>query len=654
MIHFSFSMDKKVVLVELLNSMKTDTVIFNNFKNICEAMSARYNADYGTNTVSIDYATELIEAFLGHKFHCTISDDLKQAIYDMASQIENDIKDIHNTLEKKEKVLMKKGKSFFPFQKNGIEWLAPRRKAALFDEMGLGKTIQSLMTIRPEEGTVVICPSIAKSVWYKEARKWRPKLVPYFFVGRGSFIHWPKPGQIYIVNYDILPGSPPPNCPKNIRLIFDEAHAVKNIAAKRTKFSRQIADAVDSAGGRTIILTGSPLPNRPSELWTVLETCGLATQAYGNWKNFWRVYNGSRVGGKFVWGTPEPEAATLLKRVALIRKRADVLQDLPEKIYQDIDVEVNDPAVKAALDEIRDALEDSGVEIDDVSLEEIQANEMVFSKLARVRAQLARIKIPFMLEYVEQYEESDEPLVVFSAHKAPIEVLSSREGWAVITGDVSHEARSKIVDDFQAGKYKGLGITIQSGGVGITLTHAAHSLFVDKMWTPALNWQAEDRLCRIGQTRGVNIISLVCNHVVEQHVHNLLSHKTNIIETSVDRAKVSGDMDMVSYNMKTDILDKMGGNISTKKLEKMKQMISQIEIAAPVNAPRDARTLIEKWAKDSITSLALSNKFSKFDEISGKDLANKIAASGLTDTQWRTAINMSRKYQKEIGAAPEM
>ncbi len=94
--------------------------------------------------------------------------------------------------------------------------------------------------------------------------------------------------------------------------------------------------------------------------------------------------------------------------------------------------------------------------------------------------------------------------------------------------------------DFQAGKYLGLGGTIEAAGEGITLTYAAHGLFVDEEWTPALNDQAIARMLRHGQKKPVTIDVLVANHPLDQRIAEILAGKTAIIEGSVDAAREVG------------------------------------------------------------------------------------------------------------------
>jgi SNF2 family DNA or RNA helicase len=187
--------------------------------------------------------------------------------------------------------------------------------------------------------------------------------------------------------------------------------------------------------------------------------------------------------------------------------------------------------IKALCNRFINSLE--GIEIDDL-LERLISNKdekLKFEEISELRKELASAKTPYMLSLVETFEESQEPVVVFSAHTYPIEVLQKRKGWKVITGSTSNEDRAQAVKLFQEGKLKGIGATIKAGGVGLTLTNAHQAVFVDLDWTPAMNLQAEDRLCRIGQTKGVIINRIVADHILDQRIMSILIEKKKLLES---------------------------------------------------------------------------------------------------------------------------
>jgi len=437
--------------------------------------------------------------------------------------------------------LAKRGMALYPFQRDGVRWLSHRSNAGLFDEMGLGKTVQALISAPEGAPIIVIAPAAVKGVWKREAAKWRSDLTDVtVLAGRGSF-RWPEAGEMVIINYDILPAPDStdigiPNA--GTVVIFDEVHALKNAQAKRTKAARVIRDLAIESGGKVWGLTGTPLVNRPNELWNVLKAIGSEKEAFGSWRQFRSLFDWA--------GNPRgTRVADALAGVSLMRRRTEVLPDLPTKTYTDVSVPI-DAATRAMADELVAALLAAGVDLAQVTeIAQITAAakadaaatsnaQLDIGMISRVRASLAAAKLDHALSIVEQHEAEEQALVVFSSHRAPIDAISAREGWARLSGSESPEKRTEIVSAFQAGQLKGVACTIRAAGVGLTLTHAHHALFVDNDWTPGWCQQAEDRICRIGQDRGVQITTLVAEHVMDERVHEILAAKGRLIETAVN------------------------------------------------------------------------------------------------------------------------
>lgn len=448
--------------------------------------------------------------------------------------------------------LLEKSK-LYPFQKEGSIFCASKSKCLLGDEMGLGKSVQALMSIPKDSSVMVICRAGIKYNWREEVVKWRPDLRPIVISGKDGFC-WPNKNEVVVINHDILPkvfSTPPKIAGENKHryaerlktfrkellslnpqasstcLIVDEAHDFKNYTSQRSKKLKEICRMVKKVVG----LTGSPLTNRPPELYGVFDVLGIAGETFGSFENFKKLFNAleetvNKAGQKrIVWGLPKPIVPELLKRTMLRRLRFNVLPDLPQKSYTTIFVDLEDKDLKKRLDGL---LEDWDEVLDSGELPP-------FSSFSETRKELAHSRIPQMLEYVEDAEDQGIPLVVFSAHLSPLDALLTRPGWAVISGDTPPEARQSIVNLFQQNKLKGVGVSIRAGGVGITLTNAWKALFVDLDWTPAANWQAEDRIARIGQkSNKVEIVRLVSNHPLDIHVNKLLVQKTKVIQESID------------------------------------------------------------------------------------------------------------------------
>ena len=504
---------------------------FDLYRQVCMAAGAHYVPARKANAVPMDRAADLIAGLRAAGFGLTITPEASLALVEATGSrlaAENAVLEIQ----------AQEGLSLYGFQEVGARFLARRRKALLGDQMGLGKTVQALVALPRAAAAVVICPAAVKHVWTSETRRWRKDLTPVILRGRGSF-RWPRAGEVVITNYDVLPDAlPATGLQAGTVLISDEAHRLKDRKTLQTRRFRALSEAARVAGGKVWLLTGTPMLNRPPELWTVLESADLARDAFGSWTGFCRAFHAYRGAYGMEWGAPDSTVPARLVSVGLFRRREDVLPDLPLKTYRNISVNGIDPRTAAICDAAVRAMEVAGVDL----AEEVQTAEAfrldgpTFEEISRARAALAAAKVPALLEIVEEYEDAGEPVVVFSAHRAPVDVLGNRTGWGLITGDQSSEERTAAVEAFQAGRLRGLACTIQAGGVGLTLTKAAHVLFVDRAWTPALNVQAEDRVCRIGQTRGVVVTTLVAAHALDERVTEVLLEKERLIAATIDAA----------------------------------------------------------------------------------------------------------------------
>jgi SNF2 family DNA or RNA helicase len=127
-------------------------------------------------------------------------------------------------------------------------------------------------------------------------------------------------------------------------------------------------------------------------------------------------------------------------------------------------------------------------------------------------------------------------------------------------GGVSQKRRDEAIDAFQAGKLRGIACTIQAGGVGITLTKAHHAVFIDRTFVPGDNLQAEDRVCRIGQDRGVIISDIVCDHPIDRRVHELLRKKEKLIAATTGRL-AEDRRPVVNYEALAQELERIAGMI---------------------------------------------------------------------------------------------
>jgi len=343
-------------------------------------------------------------------------------------------------------------------------------------------------------------------------------------------------------------------------LIADEAQAIKNPHAARTVKFRSHSGAALRTGGCVWLLTGTPLDRHPEDLWHLLRAADLEIEAFGSFDEFRRLYQCKRAMhpcpeckhvrrhskergchergcGKrckvmnvehVVWGAPTLEVRERLARVSLRRTRAQVLPDLPEKRYQDHRVDLArdsrrqiDIALPADWHERLSRLLDSPKDLPELA------------EFSSARAVLAEAKADHALEIVESFEDQDEPLIVFSCHSSPLERFKDRDGWGLIDGGTSGKRRKELADAFQRGDLRGLAGNVVAMGTSLTLTRAAHCLFIDEPWSLAQFDQACDRICRIGQTRGVLVHRIVSDHALDTRVRQLLEQKRFVAQESL-------------------------------------------------------------------------------------------------------------------------
>ena len=334
-----------------------------------------------------------------------------------------------------------------------------------------------------------------------------------------------------------------------------------------------------------------------------------------------------------------------------------------------------------------------------------------FEGMSHMRELLSKAKIPALINLVEDFEEQNEPLIVFSWHRGPIDTLAQREGWATITGDTPSGQRQQIEEDFQNGRYKGIALTISAGGIALTLTHASQVVFVDRAFTPGLNEQAEDRALRIGQTRGVVITNLVADHFLDRRLDEIVTQKKLLIQASVEAASIGpeerpspSELHLVEVDFAkldaaaqaqlstseaakaeaqriaaeraknaAELRTKLLKEAEEKKTKERAEKRYQKNRAAAVsrgwvedaNHPdrRPARSEAEQWAAAGLAALSGLDPdratdrndvgFNKADSYIGHWIWQEIQLGGLTPNQWRIAIKLCRPYHKQIGRCPD-
>ena len=561
-------------------------------------------------------------------FAVVLPKEVRAALAHEVAIVERSVAAAEATLARLDEVLAAKGRALFDYQRQDVLWLSSRKRAINCSEMGLGKSAVALAALPPagEVGVVVGCPKIAKGVWRNETAKWREEFRVTTLAGRGSF-RWPAIGEMVVINYEIIPPlkdlPKPPSHP--ISLIGDEAHLLRNHRSQRSIRFARLAEIAD----RVLLLTGTPLPSEPSQLWSLMLLCGVAHEAFGTYKEFMRVFNGEKdFFGSVTWGSPLPESGEYLERV-LIRHLKDDVLDLPPKLYGTIEVDI-DPTIARLLDKDPDA---------ETILKAKSYADVPFNKISTLRKILATAKTEAALELAETYEENETPVVFFSWHRGPVDALGARPGWVAITGDTSDKDRARIAADFQAGKLKGVAATIQTAGTALTLTRAKNVVFVDLSYVPGDNQQAEDRCHRIGTDDKVTILHMVCDHAIDKRLRDLIAKKQGIIDGSVNTLAARRNKDTSSRalipGLPPKVLPTVGGaNRRAAKNTAEARGLEVVYLVAGLRGECPAKVLQSHLR----TALDMGT------EAMGSE-------DTLTDAQWRNVLWLEKQYSSKIKAA---
>ncbi|MGC8884857.1 MAG: SNF2-related protein [Bryobacteraceae bacterium] len=431
----------------------------------------------------------------------------------------------------------------FPHQVEGIAFLLGRRRAILADDMGLGKTRQSIVAARhaaPEGPWLVVCPASVKLNWAREIG----------LVAPGARVEVVQGGQPLragegiwtVINYDLLPRYIDPLVRVGWRtLIFDEAHYLKNHTSQRSRLARRLVEA-SPADAVLHALTGTPLTNRPRDLFPLLQLVGHPMGR--SFLAFAKRYCDARHNG-YGWvtdGASNLEELTLqLHGVMLRRSKNDVLS-LPPKLRQWLPVATK-PGIGAKETARVVSLLLANLKGEGSASRQSTDRLRVVAHLTRARRQLAVAKTASTLELVQGAVEQGEKVLVFSCFDEPVQQIAAKLGEqaVVLTGDTPARQRQQVVDRFQHDERVRVFVAnILAGGVGLNLTAARQVVFNDLDWVPANHWQAEDRAYRIGQTATVNVTYMIAPNTLDEFVSSVLRTKAALVEAVVEGGPVAG------------------------------------------------------------------------------------------------------------------
>jgi len=467
------------------------------------------------------------------------------------------------------------GLAYLPFQRAGIAYAQARPATLIGDEMGLGKTIQAIGLVNADPSikrVLCVVPASLKINWSRELAKWltRPLTVG---IANGAAL---PTTDVVVVNYEILvKHSAALHAVEWDLVIVDEAHRCKSPEAQRTEQlfgtdeyrakklredgkASKIVEPI--AARRKLLLTGTPIANRPRELFPLLHY--LHPRAWPSFFAFARRYCGAaegRYGWDFDGASHLDELQEKLRLSVMVRRlKADVLTELPAKRRSVVELPANGcaGAIKAehtawdrnesAIAEAQARVELAKASDDPADYESAvahlrEAAQAAFTEMSAVRHETAVSKVPAVVEHLTDALESVDKVVVFCHHRdvedAIMAALAEAKIPAVLhRGGLSDDAKQAAVDAFQANETVRVFVgSIQASGVGITLTASSHVLFAELDWVPGNVTQAEDRCHRIGQTDTVFVQHLVLDGSLDARMAHILVAKQQIIDKALDR-----------------------------------------------------------------------------------------------------------------------
>ena len=445
------------------------------------------------------------------------------------------------------KHLIEKGFDYLPYQKAGIDYALKHGNCLIGDEPGLGKTIQAIGLANAIEAqrVLVVCPASIRLSWQREIREWStlPRISTYPVLKSSDGI---SPYSNYvIISYDLARQEALHEALHDSQwdlMILDEGHYLKSLEAQRTRaifgggrgrFQRTF---LAEKAKRIVSLTGTPLPNRPRECYTLARALCWESIDWTSYDEFTYRFNPSgRVSSGFIVEKKGrlPELQSRLRANFMVRRlKKDVLKDLPDKRYEFTYVEPNG--------DIREVLaKESLIEFDPQTL--LNPDFKLEGSVATVRREMGEAMVPRVLDHVKYLLDIVElpKLVIFAHHRSVMNSLIEslhKYGVVVTRGGMGNAHKQNSVDSFSNDPDTRIfiGQLDTMEGVDGLQSVADHCVFAEPAWTPGRNEQCVDRLHRYGQHSNVVAQFLLAEGSFNEKVLSSVLFKAHDIHESLD------------------------------------------------------------------------------------------------------------------------
>lgn len=418
-------------------------------------------------------------------------------------------------------------------------------------DMGLGKSVIALSCIQElDKKALIVCPSSLKYNWVSEIEKFWPDLKPYVCCGRTPPKKPLSKVSVFICNYEILQFWKGFFIDCGIKVfVADESHFVKEKSAKRTKAALSISATCD----HRILLTGTPIENRPVEIWSQLAI--INPSFFPSWLLFAKRFNGAirdNYGWRMTRATNTKELNEFLLKKCMIRlKKEDVLKELPPIVRQIIPVEIdNRKEYQKAEDDIIEWIRKNNTT--NLDLERTRKAEAQV-KIDKLKLIAAKGKMKSLVDWVNENSQNRK-IVLFCYHREILSELHAKiKDHVYVPSEVTGVDRQNLVKKFQNDPSVRVFLTtIKVGGTGFTLTASDTTVFAQQDWTPSRHRQAESRVHRIGQNSdSVNAIYFFSRNTIEERIIRLIDTK------DIDSTAVIDGREVEENTLLTDILHQL-------------------------------------------------------------------------------------------------
>ncbi len=470
--------------------------------------------------------------------------------------------------------LMASEPKLYPFQRVGVRFLETAQQALLADDMGSGKTIMMIRALYRLEASpvLVICPNSMKLTWEEEFHDWAEEMRVSVIGGTAAQRRKAIAAEadVFVINWESLRlhtnlapyGSmaltDKEKEPKELNeikwkaVVADEAHRAKDPKSKQTR----ALWAVSRVAQYRFAATGTPIESHPGELWSVMnfvspDNFPVKTKYIERYcHQTFNPFGGMDIDGLRADTTAEFHA--IVDPIMIRRPKDVILPQLPEKMESVRWIPMSTKQAKAyrqMQDLMIAELADDTVTLALNPLQQFVRLSQFASSYAGVEDDKVRLELPSnkVDAFVELLEEAGtEPVVAFAESKQLINLTASvldKKGisFGLITGDTTTDQRQAYMRDFQAGQVRVM-LCTSAGAEGITLTAARILVFLQRFWSSIKNAQAADRVHRIGQDRGVEIITFASIDTVDEHREKVLKTKGEALQEILQDDEIRMEM----------------------------------------------------------------------------------------------------------------